>query len=61
VLPVVFMVAAAVMAGRGDGTLRPLRGWRLVLLVALVVAALATLAPGLEELASWRLLTGQVG
>jgi hypothetical protein len=61
VLPAVFMVAAAVAAGRGDGTLRPLRGWRLVLLVALVVAALATLVPGLEELASWRLLTGQVG
>ncbi len=58
VLPVVFMVAAAVVLGRRDGTLLPLRGWRLLLLAALAVAALATLAPGFEELAAWRLLTG---
>jgi 4-amino-4-deoxy-L-arabinose transferase-like glycosyltransferase len=60
VLPVVFMVAAAVVLGRRDGALLPLRGWRFVLLAALVLAALATLAPGLEELAAWLLLTGRV-
>ena len=59
VLPIVFMVAAAVVVGRRDGALLPLRGWRLLLLVALALAALATLAPGLEELAAWRRLTGQ--
>jgi Dolichyl-phosphate-mannose-protein mannosyltransferase len=58
VLPVVFMVGAALVAGRRDGTLHPLRGWRLLLLAALSLAALATLAPGLEELAAWRLVTG---
>lgn len=57
-LPVVFMVAAAVVVGRRDGVLLPLRGWRLLLLAALALAALATLAPGLEELAVWRRLTG---
>jgi hypothetical protein len=57
VLPVVFMVAAAVVAGHGDGTLRPLRGWRLALLAGLVLATLAVLAPGLPELATWRALT----
>jgi hypothetical protein len=56
VLPVVFMVAAAIVAGRGRGTLLPLRGVRLLLLVALVLASLATLAPGLEELVTWRAL-----
>jgi hypothetical protein len=61
VLPVVFMVAGAAVVGRQEGTLQPLRGWRLLLLAALAVAALATLAPGLEELATWRLLTGQAG
>jgi hypothetical protein len=58
VLPVVFMVAAAVLLGRRDGALLPLRGWRLLLLAALALAALATLAPGLDELAAWRLLAG---
>jgi hypothetical protein len=29
--------------------------------VVLVIAALATLAPGLDELATWRLLTGRAG
>jgi 4-amino-4-deoxy-L-arabinose transferase-like glycosyltransferase len=58
VLPVVFMVAAAVVLGRRDGALLPLRGWRLLLLAALALAALATLAPGLDELAAWRLLAG---
>jgi hypothetical protein len=59
VLPIVFMVAAAVVVGRREGTLLPLRGWRLLLLAALALAALATLAPGLGELAAWRRLTGQ--
>jgi 4-amino-4-deoxy-L-arabinose transferase-like glycosyltransferase len=61
VLPVVFMVGAAVLVGQRDATLRPLRGWRLLLLAALALAALATLAPGLEELATWRLLAGRAG
>jgi len=58
VLPVVFMVGAAVLVGQRDGTLHPLRGGRLLLLAAVALAALATLAPGLEELATWRLLSG---
>jgi hypothetical protein len=58
VLPVVFVVAAAVVVGWRDGALLPLRGWRLLLLVAIALVALATLAPGLEELEVWRLLTG---
>jgi hypothetical protein len=61
ILPVVLMVAAAVVGGRPDAALRPLRGWRLLLLAGLVLAALATLAPGLEELATWRLLGGRSG
>jgi hypothetical protein len=52
------MVAAAVVVGRREGALLPLRGWRLLLLAALALAALATLAPGLGELAAWRRLTG---
>jgi hypothetical protein len=56
VLPVVFMVAAAVVVGRRFGGLLPLRGWRLALLVAIALAALATLAPGLPELSVWRAL-----
>ena len=59
VLPVVFMVAAAVVAGRRDGTLLPLRGWRLLLLVAIALATLATVAPGLEELALWRVASSR--
>ena len=58
VLPIVFMVAAALVVGRREGTLLPLRGWRLLLLAALALAALATLAPGFGELAlpfgGWR-------
>jgi hypothetical protein len=54
VLPVVFLVAAALATG--DGRLHPLRGWRPILLAALALAALATLAPGLPELATWRLV-----
>jgi hypothetical protein len=61
VLPVVFMVAAAFVVGRSDGTLQARRGRRAVLLGVLVIAALATLAPGLDELATWRLLTGRAG
>jgi hypothetical protein len=53
VLPVVFMVAAAVVVGQRQGTLHPLRGWRLLLFAALALTALATLAPGLGELSSW--------
>jgi len=61
VLPILFMVAAAFVVGRRAGTLRALRGRRAVLLAVLVLAAVATLAPGLEELTSWRLLTGRTG
>jgi hypothetical protein len=61
VMPVAFMVAAAVVLGRGEGTLLPLRGARAVLLAVLVLAALATVVPGLDELVSWRLLTGIAG
>ncbi len=57
-LPVVFMVAAAVVAGRGEGSLLPLRGWRVTLLVLLAAIAFVVLAPGRDELATWRLLTG---
>lgn len=59
VMPVVFLVAAAVLAGRSEGSLRPLRGWRAVLLALLVLVAAALIAPGLGELAFWRLLTGR--
>ena len=61
VLPVVFMVAAALVVGRREGTLQAPRGRYAVLLGVLFLAALATLAPGLEELAVWRLLTGRAG
>ena len=61
VLPVVFMAAAASLMGWREGTLLPLRGARAALLAALVLAALATLAPGLAELATWRLLVGWGG
>jgi 4-amino-4-deoxy-L-arabinose transferase-like glycosyltransferase len=58
VLPVVFLVAANLVVGLREGSLPPRQAWRVALLLALVLAALATLAPGLEELAAWRLLTG---
>ena len=61
VLPVVFMVAAAAVMGEREGTLHRLRGWRLLLLAGLALIALATLAPGLEELSTWRLLSGRSG
>jgi 4-amino-4-deoxy-L-arabinose transferase-like glycosyltransferase len=57
VLPVVVMVAAALVTGWREGSLLPLRGTRLAILALLVVATLATLWPGLGELAAWRLLT----
>jgi hypothetical protein len=46
-----------VIGGLRDGSLAPLRGWRAALLVSLLLATLVVLSPGLEELASWRLLT----
>jgi hypothetical protein len=55
-LPVLFLFAAAVVAR--DSRLAPLRGWRAVLLVALVALAASVLWPGLEELALWRALVG---
>jgi hypothetical protein len=54
ILPVVFCFAAAAVLGRGDGSLVPLRGWRLALLVALTVVAVLVLAPGLDELLTWQ-------
>ena len=57
-MPVVFLVAAAVLTARAEGSLLPLRGRRAVLVVLLLLVAVALIAPGLEELASWRLLTG---
>jgi hypothetical protein len=50
VMPVLFLVAAALLVGRSDGSLVPLRGWRAALLVVLALAAVAVLAPGLDEL-----------
>jgi 4-amino-4-deoxy-L-arabinose transferase-like glycosyltransferase len=58
VLPVVVMVAAALVAGWRERSLLPLKGTRLALLAVLVLATLATLWPGLGELLAWRLLTG---
>ena len=58
VLPVLFVVAAAVIAGRSDATLLPLGGRRLALLAGLALVAAATLAPGLTELVTWRRLVG---
>jgi hypothetical protein len=58
VMPVLFLVAAAVAAGRAEGTLLPLRGRRAALLLLLVLLASAALAPGLRELLVWRRLTG---
>jgi hypothetical protein len=61
VLPVVFMVAAALVVARREGTLLPLGRARAALLAVLVVAMLAALAPGVDELASWRPLAGWGG
>ena len=59
VLPVLFMLAGALIVGRGDDSLAPLRGRRLALLALLALAAIAVLAPGMEELLTWRRLTGR--
>jgi hypothetical protein len=59
VLPVVVMVAAALVAGWREGSLLPLTRTRLAILAVLVLAALATLAPGLGELAAWRFVLGR--
>jgi hypothetical protein len=59
VMPVVFMLAAALVAGRSDGSLAPLRGRRAILLLVLVLGAVAVLAPGLDELVTWRWLVGR--
>jgi hypothetical protein len=58
-LPVLFVLAGALVAARAEGTLLPLRGRRLVLLALLLAVAAVLVAPGLEELASWRLATGR--
>ena len=58
-MPVLFMVASAVLVARADGSLLPLRGRRAVLLVGLALVAFAVLAPGCEELLAWRSLTGR--
>ena len=59
VLPVLFMLAGALIVGRGDDSLAHLRGRRLALLALLALAAIAVLAPGMEELLTWRRLTGR--
>lgn len=59
VIPVVFIVAAALLAGLGTQHLHPLRGWRLVLFLTLGVAAALTLYPGLPELQVWRAVLGE--
>ena len=58
VLPVVFMVAAAAVVGRHEDSLFPVRGWRAALVVLLGAIALLVLAPGRDELATWRLVGG---
>jgi hypothetical protein len=57
VMPVVFFVAAAAIVGLRDRSLLPVRGFRMALLVVLLLAGCAVLWPGFEELTSWRLLT----
>jgi Dolichyl-phosphate-mannose-protein mannosyltransferase len=59
VLPVLFMLAGALIVGRGDDSLAPLRGRRLALLAVLALVAIAVLAPGMEELLTWQRLTGR--
>ena len=56
VVPVVFIVAAALVVGLRTEGLHLLRGWRLVLFVVLCVAAAFTLAPGVPELEVWGLV-----
>ena len=59
VMPVLFVVAAALVSARADGSLFPLRGRRAWLLAVLALAVAAVLAPGLDELATWHRLTGR--
>lgn len=58
-LPVVFCFGVAAVLGRRDGILVPLRGWRPGLLFVLAALAVMILVPGLEELLTWRWLTGR--
>jgi hypothetical protein len=58
VLPVVFMVACAGALGASRPPLARLRGRRILLLLVLAAVAALVLAPGLEELETWRLLVG---
>ena len=58
VMPVLFLVAAALLAARAEQSLLPLRGRRSALLVLLALLAVAILGPGFEELTSFQLLTG---
>jgi hypothetical protein len=59
VMPVVFLVAAALVVGRSEGTLAPLGGRRLAALALVALVAAWLVAPGLDELAAWRILTGR--
>ena len=59
VMPVLFVVAAALVAARASGSLFPLRGRRVWLLAVLALAAAVVLAPGLDELATWHALIGR--
>jgi hypothetical protein len=58
VLPVLFLLAGAALAGGREGALHPLSRRRWLLLLLLLLLTLATLYPGMEELSSWRQLTG---
>jgi hypothetical protein len=58
VVPVLFLLAAAALTGGREGVLHPASTRRWLLLGLLVVVALLVLYPGMEELMSWRLITG---
>ena len=58
VVPVVFIVAAALLVGLREGGLHPLWGWRFAFFVGLCVVAVFTVAPGLPELDVWRWVAG---
>jgi 4-amino-4-deoxy-L-arabinose transferase-like glycosyltransferase len=57
VVPVVIVVAAALLVGLRDGGLHPLQGWRRALFLGLLLAAASTLAPTLPETEIGQLLT----
>jgi hypothetical protein len=57
-LPVVFLLAGAAVAGAKDGVLAPWSFRRALLLAVLAVLALAVLAPGVGELLLWQRLVG---